>query len=111
MGAFWKSASLGALPDLPSPDTKNSPEATAATGTDNRAPESSNSKCGSSKTAECGETRVGRDEPGWPKGSELDGPKLLQSNALGDKRRDGAEVVRGGIEPPTHGFSVRCSTN
>ena len=21
------------------------------------------------------------------------------------------EVVRGGIEPPTHGFSVRCSTN
>jgi hypothetical protein len=21
------------------------------------------------------------------------------------------EVVRGGIEPPTHGFSVHCSTN
>ena len=21
------------------------------------------------------------------------------------------EVVRGGLEPPTHGFSVRCSTN
>jgi len=23
----------------------------------------------------------------------------------------GIAVARGGIEPPTHGFSVRCSTN
>jgi hypothetical protein len=101
---------LDALPNLPSPDMKNTPEATVATGTGNTAPESSNSKCGSkcssSKAAECGETRVGRDEPERPKGSELDGPKLLQSNALGDNRRDGAGVVRGGVEPPTHGFSV-----
>ncbi len=22
-----------------------------------------------------------------------------------------AKVVRGGVEPPTHGFSVRCSTS
>jgi hypothetical protein len=41
----------------------------------------------------------------------LDGPKLLQINALGDNRRDGAAVVRGGVEPPTHGFSVSEETS
>ncbi len=35
---------------------------------------------------------------------------LSQFNEATD-RRDTAEVVRGGIEPPTHGFSVHCSTN
>jgi hypothetical protein len=37
-------------------------------------------------------------------------PKLLQTTALGDDRRDVAGVVRGGVEPPTHGFSVREET-
>ena len=35
-----------------------------------------------------------------------DRPEVLSLAGLGDDRRDVAEVVRGGIEPPTHGFSV-----
>jgi hypothetical protein len=31
---------------------------------------------------------------------------LLTTDIIGDY-----VVARGGIEPPTHGFSVRCSTN
>ena len=31
-------------------------------------------------------------------------PKVLYDRELG-------EMGRGGLEPPTHGFSVRCSTN
>jgi hypothetical protein len=27
-------------------------------------------------------------------------------SGLGDNRRDGAEVGRGGVEPPAHGFSI-----
>ena len=40
-----------------------------------------------------------------------DATQVLSMSTLGGNRRDAAEVVRGGIEPPTHGFSVRCSTN
>ena len=106
---------LDALPNYQPQDGETTAEPSAARGTDTAYPESGNSKCGSkygsSKAAERGETRVACDEPKPPEGSGLDCPKLLQSNALGDKRQEAAEVVRGGIEPPTHGFSVRCSTN
>ncbi len=50
--------------------------------------------------------------------------KLVQIGALSDISKSGkeqaavttcrkksCEVGRGGIEPPTHGFSVRCSTD
>jgi hypothetical protein len=33
------------------------------------------------------------------------------SHATRDRRPGKVMVPRGGIEPPTHGFSVRCSTN
>lgn len=34
---------------------------------------------------------------------------LLNKKSLSD--REAFEVVLSGLEPPTHGFSVRCSTN
>ena len=37
--------------------------------------------------------------------------KVLPWKTLGERRRESAKVVRAGIEPATHGFSVHCSTN
>ena len=54
----------------------------------------------------------------WQNGSEANEPmperQEKKAAVSTDKTRGNAadnEVVRGGFEPPTHGFSVHCSTN
>lgn len=72
--------------------------------------------------SEWGHQRGQLDGKTWPKlasGGQMDSgalsaqtePEVLSLKGLGGNRRKVAEVVRAGIEPATHGFSVRCSTN
>ena|GEM_PF-4807332 len=67
--------------------------------------------CGTCPAAKRGMEGAKRGEPAKPVSDPADRPNVLEMNTLGDTRRDVAEVVRGGVEPPTLGFSVRCSTN
>ena len=38
-------------------------------------------------------------------------PVISQKAGFSGQKDGSGEMGRGGFEPPTHGFSVRCSTN
>jgi len=102
----------GALDKLPVTHDAE-PQAQRATGTDDATVRDvgDGGRNGGSKPAKSGPTRRNVANPPITRNAHADCPKVLQMNTLGDNRPDMAEVVRGGVEPPTHGFSVRCSTN
>ena len=99
---------LDALPDLQPQD--KTPETLAATGTDG--PDGSNLPAYRQQYSD--ETTRKPAKPRERYGDCREGgdrPEVLSISTLSENMRDVAEVVRGGVEPPTHGFSVRCSTN
>jgi len=95
-------AALEALPDLTPEKTDLQPPATT-TGTD---VVQCGSKCGSSRAAKWRTEAAKRGGTDPSKESQNARPNVLQMNTLGERRRHAAEVVRGRIELPTHGFSV-----
>jgi len=102
---------LETLPDQTPQETPAEPQTMAATGTDGKAAEITGGKCEGSTTAKRCVGAARSCESPSPEDDNADCPKLLPLNALGDKRREPAEVVRGRVELPTPGFSVQCSTN
>ncbi len=101
----------GALETLPSLMPNEPQQQTQATGTDGRLSEEPRGHLrgqlgGKSLqgVASGGETDIAQE-------TEDARHKVLPMNTLGERRRALAKVVRAGVEPATHGFSVRCSTN
>lgn len=50
----------------------------------------------------------------WSRNSKKSGKMRSKAGNLGQKKSRSVKtgvVVISGLEPPTHGFSVRCSTN
>src|SRR5262245_12797544 len=50
-------------------------------------------------------------ENGGREESDAEEPKTLALPGITPKNQGKNQMGRGGVEPPTHGFSVRCSTN
>jgi len=67
-------------------------------------------KSGAKSGAVCSRTEPNQAETGAKSGARV----FNQADSLNAKTLEkpgNLAVVRGGLEPPTHGFSVRCSTN
>ncbi len=119
-----ESEAVAKLPNLSLPSRKKQ----RATGTDGRSLESTQNRSGKltpkltpfltpTAYSECNRSSaVDNEQDNFQENSEND--NCLNNGELGIKKDSLAftvmgekEMGRGGFEPPTHGFSVRCSTN
>ncbi len=131
IGLYDERRAIEKLPQLHNIDNKNSERNRAVaqrTGTDDRPVESTQNRSEKltpkltpflTPTAYSGcnqSSAVGNEQDNFKENSEND--NCLNSGELGIKKDSLAlavtgesEMGRGGFEPPTHGFSVRCSTD
>ena len=100
---------LDALPDL-QPQGSNR-EALQATGTDPRTPVVDGQQIGQQYSGKTAHKLARRDNQKGGEPEAGDAPQVVAMTSLGNTRQEKSEVVRGGVEPPTPGFSVPCSTN
>jgi hypothetical protein len=99
---------LEALPDLQ--PSGNDLQAQRATGTDGTTSELSLPANRQQLTGKTTQNGVQRGESDPPRNDDAGCRKVLTLNTLGSNRRNVSKVVRGGIEPPTHGFSEALET-
>ncbi len=103
---------LDALPDLATPpETTATPQAMAATGTDDSPAGVVRGQMRGQYNRKTVLESAKPSERGNGDGSAEKMPQVLSMTGLGGNSREPAKVVRARIELATHGFSVRCSTN
>jgi len=105
-----EAAAINSLPDL-----NRLPESQKqkATGTDNKLVSSKENllpRLLPKSCAEPGFLKTNLDDKTDQRGSNISPVFGSESGNLSEKQ-DFSAMGRGGFEPPTHGFSVRCSTN
>jgi site-specific recombinase XerD len=104
---------LDALPDVTATGTDTKPEVIAATGTDAQAltVDSLRGQMRGQYSRRTLQESANPDERHEECKDDSDSPQVPSMSGLRGEKPGAGAVVRGGVEPPTHGFSVRCSTN
>jgi len=105
---------LTALPDLTPAHPQS--EQQKATGTDGmseprQTPSGKRKLICKLKGGETAQNSAKRCDGGDKVSSPCHHDETLQNKGFSCEKRDSELLGRGGVEPPTHGFSVRCSTN